>query len=69
MQIVRMMGEELESGRSSQIIEDMITGEDPDAKAKATKINDDKIGDAIRERHIKKLGGVLNKNVWTIIVE
>ena len=39
MQIVRMMNEALTSSRSSEIMEDMISGEDPDAKTKASKLD------------------------------
>ena len=57
MQIVRMMGEELESGRSSEIISDMTTGEDPDAKEKATKMQKaSKIVDQSLDKALAYLG-------------
>ena len=56
-QIVQMMGEELTSGKSMSIMEDMIDGEDPDAKAKATKMQKaSKIVDQSLDKALSYLG-------------
>ena len=56
-QIVQMMGEELTSGKSMSIMEDMIEGEDPDAKQKATKMQKaSKIVDQSLDKALSYLG-------------
>mgnify|MGYP006117729183 CR=1 FL=1 len=56
-QIVQMMGESLTSGKSMSIMEDMIDGEDPDAKQKATKMQKaSKIVDQSLDKALSYLG-------------
>ena len=56
-QIVQMMGEELTSGKSMSVMEDMIDGEDPDAKKKATKMQKaSKIVDESLDKALSYLG-------------
>jgi len=56
-QIVQMMGEELTSGKSMSVMEDMIDGEDPDAKKKATKMQKaSKIVDQSLDKALSYLG-------------
>ena len=57
MEIVRMMNETMTSGRSSSVFEDIITGEDPDAKEKASKLDKaSKIVDKSLDKALSFLG-------------
>ena len=56
-QIVQLMGEALTSGKSMSVMEDMIDGEDPDAKQKATKMQKaSKIVDESLDKALSYLG-------------
>jgi len=57
MDIARMMNEQLTSSRSSEIMEDLISGEDPDAKKTATKLDKaSKIIDKSLDKALSYLG-------------
>ena len=57
MEIARMMNETLTSSRSSEIMEDMISGEDPDAQRTATKLDKaSKIIDKSLDKALSYLG-------------
>ena len=57
MEIARMMNETLTSSRSSEVMEDMISGEDPDAQRTATKLDKaSKIIDKSLDKALSYLG-------------
>ena len=57
MDLLRMAGEQISSGRGFQLLEDLIEGEDPDAKEKATMLDKvAKIADKSLDRALSELG-------------
>lgn len=57
MNLLRMAGEQISSGRGFQLIEDIIEGEDPDAKQKASMIDKaSKIADISLDKALLELG-------------
>lgn len=57
MNLLRMAGEQISSGRGFQLLEDIIEGEDPDAKQKATMLDKAaKIADKSLDKALSELG-------------
>ena len=57
MNLLRMAGEQISSGRGFQLLEDIIEGEDPDAKQKASMLDKAaKIADKSLDRALSELG-------------